>query len=107
MKAHGDERIGSFAGDAKSYDSHTEECSGVMTNKDILIRQLRMDLEQARKHQQIAERNLRECEMDLVKQDGQIEKLQDEQTLRASNVSAKDRRIKLLETQYKNSKAEV
>jgi hypothetical protein len=66
-----------------------------------------MDLEQARRHQQVTERKMRECEIDLAKQDGQIEKLQDNESLRTSDVSTKERRIRLIETQYKNSKLEV
>ena len=105
--AHGHEKIASYTGDSKSFDSHTEECSGTMTNKDILIRKLRDDLEQARKQQQNMTRNLRETKMDVARQQGFIGKLQDEQSLKMSDVAARDHNIRELEQQFKGSKVEV
>ena len=105
--AHKEERIASFTGDSKSYDSHTEECAGSMTTKDILIRKLRDDLEQARKQQQGISRELRDTKLDVARQQGLIGKLQDEKSLKMSDVTAKDHNIRALELQFRDSKVEV
>ena len=105
--AHGNEKIGSFAGDAKSFDTHTEECSGSMTHKDVLIRKLKNDLEHSRKQQQDTARELRECELSIVRLQGQIGKLQDEQSLKRSDVAAKDHTLRAMEQQNLDSKVKV
>ena len=105
--AHGNEKIGSFAGDAKSFDTHTEECSGSITQKDVLIRKLKSDLEHARKQQQDTARELHECELSIARLQGQIGKLQDEQTLKRSDVAAKDHTLRAMEKQHMDSKVKV
>ena len=105
--AHGNEKVGSFTGDSKSYDSHTEECSGTMTNKDLLIRKLKADLEHARRQQQETSRELRDSEMTVARIQGQLGKMQDEHSLRRSDVAAKEHNIRTLEQQYRGNKLEV
>ena len=105
--AHGYEKVGSFAGDAKSFDTYTEECSGSMTQKDVLIRKLKNDLEHSRKQQQSTARELRECELSIARLQGQIGKLQDEQALKRSDVAAKDQSLRVLEQQQVGSKVKV
>ena len=105
--AHGYEKVGSFAGDAKSFDTYTEECSGSMTQKDVLIRKLKNDLEHSRKQQQSTTRELRECELSIARLQGQIGKLQDEQALKRSDVAAKDQSLRVLEQQQVGSKVKV
>lgn len=105
--AHGYEKVGSFAGDAKSFDTYTEECSGSMTQKDVLIRKLKNDLEHSRKQQQSTTRELRECELSIARLQGQIGKLQDEQALKRSDVAAKDQSLRVLEQQQVGNKVKV
>ena len=105
--AHGNEKIGSFAGDAKSFDTHTEECSGSMTQKDVLIRKLKSDLEHSRKQQQGTARELRECELSIARLQGQIGKLQDERALKRSDVAAKEHSLRALEQQHVDNKVKV
>ena len=99
--------MGSFAGDAKSFDTYTEECSGSMTQKDVLIRKLKNDLEHSRKQQQSTARELRECELSIARLQGQIGKLQDEQALKRSDVVAKDQSLRVLEQQQVGNKVKV
>ena len=105
--AHGIEKVGSFAGDAKSFDTHTEECSGSITQKDVLIRKLRDDLEYARKQQQETARELRDCELTIARLQGQMGKLQDEQALKRSDVAAKDNTLRAMEKQHMDNKVKV
>ena len=105
--AHGSEKVDSFAGDSKSYDIHTEECSGSITQKDLLIRKLKNDLEYSRKQQQETSRELRECELSIARLQGQVGKLQDEQSLKRSDVALKDRSLRILEQQHKDSRLKV
>lgn len=105
--AHDNEKIGSFAGDAKSFDIYTEECSGSITQKDVLIRKLKNDLEHARKQQQETGRELRECELSIARLQGQIGKLQDEQMLKQSDVAAKNHTFKAMEKQHMENKVKV
>lgn len=105
--AHDNEKIGSFAGDAKSFDTYTEECSGSITQKDLQIRKLKNDLGHARKQQQDTARELRECELSIARLQGQIGKLQDEQTLKRSDVAAKDHNLRAMEKQHMDNKVKL
>ena len=105
--AHGTEKIESFAGDSKSFDTYTEECSGSMTQKDVLIRKLKDDLEHARKQQQQTARELRDSELSIARLQGQIGKLRDEQSLKRSDVAAKDHTLRAMEKQHMDSKVKV
>ena len=105
--AHGNEKIGSFAGDSKSFDTHTEECSGSITHKDVLIRKLKSDLEHSRKQQQDTARELRECELSIARLQGQIGKLQDDQSLKRSDFAAKDHTMRVMEQHHMDSKVKV
>ena len=105
--AHGSEKIGSFAGDARSFDTHTEECSGSITQKDVLIRKLKNDLEHSRKQQQQTSRELRDCELSIARLQGQIGKLRDEHTLKRSDVAAKDHTLRAIEKQHVDNKVKV
>lgn len=105
--AHDNEKVGSFAGDAKSFDTHTEECSGSITQKDVLIRKLKNDLDHARKQQQETSRELRDCELSIARLQGQIGKLQDERSLKRSDVAAKDHTLRAMEKQHMDNKVKV
>ena len=78
-----------------------------MTQKDVLIRKLKNDLEHARKHQQDTARKLRESELSLVRLQGQIGKLQDEQSLKRSDVAAKDHTMRVMEQHHMDNKVKV
>lgn len=78
-----------------------------MTHKDVLIRKLKNDLEHSRKQQQDTARELRECELSIVRLQGQIGKLQDEQSLKRSDVAAKDHTLRAMEQQNLDSKVKV
>lgn len=78
-----------------------------MTQKDVLIRKLKNDLEYARKQQQETARELRDCELCIARLQGQIGKLQDEQTLKRSDVAAKDHTLKAMEKQHMDNKVKV
>lgn len=78
-----------------------------MTHKDVLIRKLKNDLEHSQKQQQDTARELRECELSIVRLQGQIGKLQDEQSLKRSDVAAKDHTMRVMEQQHLDSKVKV
>ena len=105
--AHGNEKVDSFTGDSKSFDLHTEECSGTMTNKDLMIRKLKADLEHLRKQQQETSRELRDSEMRVARIQGQLGKSQDDNLLQKSEMAAKEHNIRTLEHQYRENKLEV
>lgn len=101
------EKIDSLKDDAKSYDIDTEQYSASETSKDVVIRQLRDDLELSEKQRKELLLNLEESESFIARLQGEMGRLENDNYISNSDATSKTLAIKKWESNYKESKLEV
>ena len=100
-------KVDSLKNDSMSYDKHTEECSGVQTSKDVVIRKLRDDLELSEKQRKELLVSLEESESFIARLQGEMGRLENDNYISSCDASSKNLAIKTWENSYKKSKLEV
>ena len=91
----------------KSYDLHTEACSGSQTSKDVVIRKLRDDLELSEKQRNELLSSLEESESFVTRLQGELGRLENDNYISSSDATSKTLAIKTWESNYKKSTLEV
>ena len=102
-----EKRTDSRKNDPKSFEKLSEETSGLQTSKDVMIRQLRTDLELSEKRGKEVMSNLEESENFIARLQSEMGRLENEHYISSSDVNSKALAIKTWESRYRESKLEV
>ena len=102
-----EKRTDSLKNDLKSFEKLSEETSGLQTSKDVMIRQLRTDLELSEKRRKEVMSNMEESENFIARLQSEMGRLENEHYISSSDVNSKALAIKTWESRYRESKLEV
>ena len=100
-------RVDSLKKDAKSYEKHSGECSGSQTGKDVVIRQLRDDLELSEKQRKELLSSLEESENFIARLQGEMGRLENDNYISTADANSKTLAIKTWESNFREGKLEV